>query len=178
MKPRLFYRFATGLGVLVSACTGPVSPTRSPATQSVPMPASPAPPSPSFVSLEAESGTGEGEIRQRSNASSGRTVHLGPGERRSWTFTSDSSPAEYALGIRYSNGRYGPNEVITLVVDGRQTASFQNRNTGDDTPEGWNAFVIDDGGTSMLQAGSHTVTLQVTGGDGCVEIDVVTLTPG
>jgi hypothetical protein len=43
--------------------------------------------------------------------------------------------------------------------------------------EGWNAFVDDDAGLSILPAGNHTVTLAVTGGDGCVEIDVVTLSP-
>jgi hypothetical protein len=178
MKPRSVYGFTIALGIFGAACAGPVSPTKSAAVQSnptAPAPSPPAPPPPSMLSLEAENGTGDGEIRLRSQASGGRTVHLGPGERRSWTFTSDSSPAEYAIAIRYSNGRYGPNEVITLVVDGRQTAAFQDRNTGEDTPEGWNVFVTDDGGTSVVQAGTHTVTLQVTGGDGCVEIDVATL---
>jgi hypothetical protein len=160
----------------VAGCTSgviPTMPTETPLT----VIAVPVPPAASRLMLEGESGSGDGDIRQRSQASGGRTVHLGPGERRSWSFSVDSLTAQYALAVRYSNGRYGPNESITLIVDGQQTGSFQDRNTGEDTPEGWNAFVDDEGGLSMLPAGNHTVTLAVTGGDGCVEIDVVTLSP-
>ena len=46
-----------------------------------------------------------------------------------------------------------------------------------DSVEGWNLFVTDPAGTSTLGPGNHTLTLDVTGGDGCVEIDVVTLKP-
>ncbi len=162
--------------MVVAGCTSrviPTAPTETPLT----VVAVPIPPAASRLTFEAESGSGDGDVRQRSQASGGRTVHLGPGERRSWPFSVDSVTAQYALAVRYSNGRYGPTEVITLIVDGHQTGSFQDRNTGEDTPEGWNAFVDDDAGLSMLPAGSHTVTLAVTGGDGCVEIDVVTLSP-
>jgi hypothetical protein len=177
MKPGPICWFATAFSVFVSACTVPVSPSNFPTTPSAADPTPPTPPAPPVVRFEGETGTGDGEVRQRSQASGGRTVHLGPGERRSWTFTSDSSPAEYVIAVRYSNGRYGPNEVITLIVDGVQTASFKDRDTGEDTPEGWNTFLTDDGGSSMIRSGTHSVTVQVAGGDGCVEIDVLTFSP-
>ena len=65
--------------------------------------------------------------------------------------------------------------MIHVVVDGGAVASFQNRDSGDSV-EGWNLFVTDAAGTWMPGRGTHTVTLDVTGGDGCVEIDFITLT--
>jgi hypothetical protein len=128
------------------------------------------------IRLEAEAGRGDGQIKERSRASGGRTVHLGPQERRLWTVDVGAGEAPYALSVTYSNGQEGANEVIRVIVDGRQVSSFQNRDSGDAT-EGWNIFVTDTAGTSMLDRGIHTVTLEVNGGDGCVEIDFVTLSP-
>jgi hypothetical protein len=170
------HSLSIAFAMLVAGCNSRVIPTMPTETPPAVI-AIPILPAASRLIFEGESGSGDGDIRQRSRASGGRTVHLGPGERRSWSFSVDSVTAQYALAVRYSNGRYGPNEVITLLVDGHQTGSFQDRVTGEDTPEGWNAFVDDDAGLSMLPAGNHTVTLAVTGGDGCVEIDVVTLSP-
>jgi hypothetical protein len=160
----------------VAGCNSRVIPTMPTETPPAVI-AVPVLPAASRLTFEGESGIGDGDIRQRSQASGGRTVHLGPGERRSWSFSVDSATAQYALSVRYSNGRYGPNELITLTVDGHQTGSFQDRDTGGDTPEGWNTFVDNDAGLSMLPAGNHSVTLGVIGGDGCVEIDIVTLSP-
>jgi len=129
------------------------------------------------VALEGEAGSGDGQVRERSRASGGQTVHLGPGERRLWSFAVRPVQAEYSLAVTYSNGKEGPNEMIHVAVDGRPVASFQNRDSGDSV-EGWNLFVTDPAGTSTLGPGNHTLTLDVTGGDGCVEIDVVTLKPG
>jgi hypothetical protein len=56
--------------------------------------------------------------------------------------------------VTYSNGREGENEVIHVSVDGAPVISFQDHDSGDRT-EGWNIFVT----------------------DGCVESDVVTLSP-
>lgn len=103
-------------------------------------------------------------------------MHLAPGERRSWTFRIDATQTQYALAITYSNGQEGPNEIMHVAVDGSTVASFQNRDSGD-AVEGWNLFVTDPAGTSILGAGTHTVTLETTGGDGCVEIDFVTVSP-
>lgn len=134
-------------------------------------------PSATVVSLEAEAGSGDGQVIQRSRASGGQTVHVGPGEHRLWTFDVRAVQVQYALSVTYSNGKEGPNEVISVSVDGRPVSSFQNRDSGDST-EGWNVFVTDPAGTSTLGPGSHILTLEVHGGDGCVEIDVVTLRPG
>jgi hypothetical protein len=129
------------------------------------------------VALEAEAGSGDGQVRERSRASGGLTVHLGPGERRSWTFALRAVQAQYAVAVTYANGKEGPNEMLHVAVDGKPVGSFQDRDSGDSV-EGWNLFVTDPAGTSTLGSGSHTLTLEVTGGDGCVEIDVVTLRPG
>src|SRR6185295_15669741 len=115
-------------------------------------------------------------LRLRSRASGGQTVHLAPGERRSWTFQVRATQMPYALAITYSNGQEGPNEIIHVAVDGSAVASFQNRDSGD-AVEGWNLFVTDPAGTSTLAPGIHTLTLETTGGDGCVEIDFVTVSP-
>ena len=129
------------------------------------------------IALEGEAGSGDGQIRDRSRASGGRTVHLGPGERRVWTFKRSAAPMTYAVAVTYSNGQEGENEVIRVIVDGTQVSSFKNRDSGD-AIEGWNLFVTDLAGTSTLGSTSHTLVLEVQGGDGCVEIDKVTLNAG
>ena len=134
-------------------------------------------PSVTVVSLEAESGTGDGTVILRSRASGGLTVHLGPGEHRLWTFDVHAVPVQYTLSVSYSNGKEGANEVIDVAVDGISVSSFQNRDSGDSI-EGWNEFVTDPAGTTILGPGNHTLRLEVSGGDGCVEIDVATLSPG
>jgi hypothetical protein len=150
---------------LFAACSNQPFPTQ---------PSVAAAPSSTVVSLEGEAGSGDGQIRERSRASGGQTVHLGPGEHRLWTFGVGAVQAQYALAVTYSNGKEGPNEIIHVAVDGRPVISFQDRDSGDSV-EGWNVFVTDPAGTSILGPGSHTLTLEVSGGDGCVEIDVVTL---
>lgn len=152
---------------LVAGCTAQPSPTQ----PSVVVP------SVTVVSLEAESGTGDGTVILRSRASGGQTVHLGPGEHRHWTFAVRDAPVQYTLSVSYSNGKEGANEVIHVAVDGISVSSFQNRDSGDSI-EGWNEFVTDPAGTTILGPGSHTLRLDVSGGDGCVEIDVATLSPG
>ena len=135
-------------------------------------------PSETVLSLEAEAGSGDGQVIQRSRASGGQTVHVGPEERRLWRFDVRAVPGPYAVSVTYSNGEEGgPNEVISVTVDGTPVSTFQNRNSGD-AIEGWNLFVTDPAGTSTLGPGSHILTLEVSGGDGCVEIDFVTLRPG
>ena len=156
------------LAPLLAACSGHPLPTQPTVAEAL---------SATAVPLEAEAGSGDGRVIQRSRASGGQTVHLGPGEHRLWTFDVRAVQAQYAISVTYSNGKEGPNEVISVTVDGTPVSSFQNRESGDST-EGWNLFVTDPAGTSTLGPGSHTLTLDVNGGDGCVEIDVVTLRPG
>ena len=129
-----------------------------------------------LVALEGEAGAGDGQVRERSRASGGRTVHLGPGERRRWTFTLPAVSAPFAVSVTYSNGKEGENEVILVTLDGTLLSSFQDRDSGD-AIEGWDVFVTDPAGKSTLGSGSHTLVLGVQGGDGCVEIDMVTLSP-
>ena len=160
---------ACALAPLFAACSGrEVSPMQ-PSIAAAPLPA--------LVALEGEAGSGDGQVRERSRASGGQTVHLGPGERRMWSFAVRPVQAEYSVAVTYSNGKEGPNEMIRVAVDGRPIASFLDRDSGDSV-EGWNLFVTDPAGTSTLGPGNHTLTLDVTGGDGCVEIDIVTLKPG
>jgi hypothetical protein len=128
------------------------------------------------LSLEGEPGSGDGRIVQRSRASGGQTIHLGPGERRRWTFAMTAAEVQYALSVTYANGKEGDNEVISVTVDEVPVSSFKNRDSGDSI-EGWNLFVTDPAGNSTLRPGTHTLVLEVSGGDGCVEIDLVTISP-
>ena len=142
------------------------------------LPTQPSPgvtPSVGVMSLEAEAGQGEGQVRSRSHASGGLTVHLAPGEYRVWTFDVRAE-VQFALAVDYSNGKEGENEMLSVAVDGRTVVSFQNRDSGD-AVDGWNEFVTDPAGTVTLGPGRHTLRLESSGGDGCVEIDLATLSP-
>jgi hypothetical protein len=87
-----------------------------------------------------------------------------------------AAQARFAIAVTYANGKEGPNEVMSFTVDGTPVRSFENRDSGDSI-EGWNLFVTDPAGSSTLGRGSHSLMLEVYGGDGCVEVDVVTLSP-
>ena len=140
-------------------------------------PVEPAPPGPATpLTLEAEAATGGGFLLQRSQASGGQTVHLAPGEARRWTIPVDAADADYLVSVTYSNSRWGEREVLTMVVDEFILGSRQVRDSGEGE-EGWNIFVSDPAGGSRFSRGSHTIVLSSSGGDGCVEIDKVTLTP-
>ena len=161
-------RLAGGfLTLALSACADPRLPTQP--SEVAPYPAK-------IVALEAEAGSGDGQVRERSRASGGLTVHLGPGESRRWTFTIPSAAAPFAVSVTYANGQEGENEVIDVTLDETLISSFRNRDSGD-AIEGWNLFVTDPAGRSMLATGTHTLVLGVEGGDGCVEIDVITVSP-
>ena len=141
---------------------------------SVPIAPSLAVPNPVF--LEGEAGSGDGEVRQRSRASGGRIVHLGPGDHRHWRFAVIGAQLQYALSMTYSNGKGGENEVISISLDGIPVHTFRDRDI-DDGPEPWEVFETDPAGVATLDSGDHTLTISVSGGDGCVEIDRVTLAP-
>jgi hypothetical protein len=145
-------------------------------SQTLPIAPSPAS-SARTISLEAEAGSGEGDLVHRSHASGGFTIHLAPGQRRLWTFVVGAHPAEYVLSVTYSNDNPGDTEILRVELDGQTVGSFRAQDTGDDG-EGWNIFVADRAGASMLRAGTHTLLVESTGGDGCVEIDLVSLSPG
>jgi len=136
----------------------------------------PAAAAPQFMSLEAESGTGEGGPMQRPRASGGVTIHLAPGEHRQWTFSVGGPSSQYAVEVTYSNDNIGDTETLSLSLDGVPLGAFDARDTGDDG-EGWDVFVTNVVGPSNLAAGTHTLVIRSSGGDGCVEIDKVTLRP-
>jgi len=128
------------------------------------------------VAIEAETGTGDGDVRQRSRASGGLTLHLAPGERHQWIFAISGESSRYAVSVTYANGQEGPNELMTLSIDGVTMRSWMNRDSGD-AIEGWNLFVTDPAGASTLAFGTHMLAIESSGGDGCVEIDRIVLTP-
>ena len=143
---------------------------------SVPPTAPSSPPSPTSLSLEAEAGLGQGERMERTAASGGITIHLAPGERRQWRFTTVGSRTGYLVTVRYSNDELTDSEVLRAMVDGVMVGAFRAQDTGDDGA-GWNAFVSDRVGSAALGSGVHTLDLESSGGDGCIEIDLVALTP-
>jgi hypothetical protein len=125
--------------------------------------------------LEAETGSGDGQVMPRSAASNLATVWLLTGETRTVTFTSTIIET-YTLQVRYSNDNFGPLEVVEVAVDGTPLGSFTAQDTGD-SDLGWNVFLFS-GPVGSLRPlpGGHQVTLTVTGGDGFgVEIDAVQL---
>lgn len=155
------------LPVLAMGCGRATSPTAP-----SPVAASPV----ETIALEAEAGSGDGDLVHRSRASGALTIHLAPGQRRLWTFKVAAQPSHYAVLVTYSNDNPAETEVLRVEVDGESIGAFRSQDTGDDG-EGWNVFVADPAGALMLRPGTHTVTVQSTGGDGCIEIDMVTLRP-
>lgn len=127
--------------------------------------------------LQAEAARGDGQTTTRPAASGGLTVHLAPAERRAWTFPISAPGIPYRVSVTYANGRFGDQEVLTVMVDGIPVGSFQNRDTGEDNEEGWNVFVTDVAGTFTPGPGTHVLVIESAAGDGCVEIDMVTLSP-
>jgi hypothetical protein len=131
---------------------------------------------PSQVLLAGAPGSGDGLVLDRSRAIGGRTLHLAPGERRIWTFPTRADETRYVVSVSYSNSRWGPREVLSVELDGASVDVFEVANTGEDT-EGWNTFAVHQAGTVALRPGIHTLVVQSAGGDGCVEIDYVSITP-
>jgi hypothetical protein len=165
---RLIALSACLLPILVVGCGQSPSPTA---------PSSVATALPQMIALEAEAGSGDGDLFHRSRASGALTVHLAPGQRRQWTFKVPAQPSNYAILVTYSNDNPGDTEVLRVEVDGDEIGAVRAQDTGDDG-EGWNVFVADPAGALMLRPGTHTVTVQSTGGDGCIEIDMITFRPG
>ena len=64
--------------------------------------------------------------------------------------------------------------MISLSVDGQVVGMKEASDTGEGE-DGWNVFVTDLAGELKLSRGSHTVVISSSGGDGCIEIDAVTI---
>lgn len=129
---------------------------------------------PTVLFLEGEPGSGEGVVLQRSAAIGGQTLHLAPGERRSWTFSTIPHEGSYVVAVTYSNSRGGSREALNVEIDSAPVDVFEVIDTGEKT-EGWNVFATHPAGAVSLGAGRHALVIQSTGGDGCVEIDFVTV---
>ena len=151
----------------LAACGGGALPT-SPSAMGRSVPAS--------VFLQAEPGSGEGRVLARSHAIGGQTLHLAPGERRTWTFSTRSVEARHRVAVSYSNSRWGDREILDVEIDGVSVATFEAVETGEDE-EGWNEFAVHPAGAVTLRAGTHTLVVQSSGGDGCVEVDFVEVNP-
>jgi len=153
--------------MMAAGCAQPSSPIA---------PTAPVPPAPQKITLEAEAGTGDGDLHQRSQASGAMTIHLAPGQRRSWTFIGAAPGSTYAVYVTYSNDNPGESETLHVDIDGIRIGTVRARDTGDDGA-GWEIFVADLAGASTVAAGTHTITVESSGGDGCIEIDKITLEP-
>jgi hypothetical protein len=153
--------------VLAVGCGASPSPIQ-PSAPQVP------PDTPSLMSFEAESGSGDGDLKQRSRASGGLTIHLAPGQRRQWTFATAAQQAHYVVSVAYSNDNPGDTEVLRVELDGEPIGTIRAQDTGDDG-EGWEIFVADRAGASTLRPGNHRLVVESSGGDGCIEIDLVVL---
>jgi hypothetical protein len=157
------------LVALTAGCSAPASPAR-------PSPAPAVPATPSLMAFEAESGSGDGDLKQRSRASGGLTIHLAPGQRRQWTFATGAQQAQYVVSVAYSNDNPGDTEVLRVELDGEPIGTIRAQDTGDDGA-GWEIFVADRAGASTLHPGTHRLVVESSGGDGCIEIDRVLLKP-
>jgi hypothetical protein len=157
--------FAFVLLLAMAACSGRPSPVQ---------PSSSSNTSPVAVSLEAEAGSGEGGPMQRIRASGGVTVHLAPEEQWRWTFSIDAPQALYSIGVTYGNDNIGSSEMVALFLDGIRVGASEAQDSGDNG-EGWNVFATDVAGRVSLARGTHTLVVISSGGDGCVEIDKVSL---
>ena len=137
----------------------------------VPIPASP-------IHLEAEAGTGEGEIKLRDKASNEKTMWLKTDETLTIQFNLATS-ARYRLDVVTSNDHVNdvPLETVYVLLDDEEIGHFFPVDTGDGGL-GWNVFTINDSiGPVEILAGDHSLAFYVTEGDGFgVEIDVVILT--
>ena len=113
---------------------------------------------------------------QRTSASGGLTIHLAPGQRRGWTFSVPSPGADYRVMVRYANDETGDGETLTIAIDGLAIGVLRAQDTGDDGA-GWNVFVSDRAGGVRLAPGAHLIAVESSGGDGCIEVDAVSLVP-
>ena len=127
------------------------------------------------MTLEAEAASGTGILLNRSKASGGRTVHLAPGERREWSLPNAVLTGVYAMSITYSNGGFANRETLTVLVDHTTASVLDTRDTGEDDEGGWNHFVTDAIGTASFDRMRRVLSVASDGGDGCIEIDKITL---
>lgn len=131
------------------------------------------------LTLEAEtaSATGDGSIMHRSNASNLKTVLMQTGQQRTFPLNI-TVPDYYEMTLRYANDNWGNSEEISVLVDNNTNYAITAKDTGDGG-FGWNIFERDSFGSVFLDAGTHEITVGVTGGDGYgIEIDCFSFSNG
>ena len=131
----------------------------------------------SEIALEGEDGHGVEAVRQRENASGGRTAWLRLSTQTLTLELEAPVGATYTMSVRYNNDNDGPLETIEVNFDGQKVGRFIAEDSGDrGSGLDWDVFVSRGPlGAVDVAGGSHAVTISFTGGDGYgVEIDVVT----
>ena len=84
--------------------------------------------------------------------------------------------ADYRVMVSYANDETSEGETLTIAIDGVPIGAFHAQDTGDDGA-GWNVFVTDRAAGVRLTPGAHLLAVESSGGDGCIEIDAVSLVP-
>ncbi len=131
------------------------------------------------IPREAESGTGDGSVEPRGNASGQESVLLHDGDSRSMSFDLEE-PGTLDFVVRYSND--GSPDWIQVKLDTTPVGLFTTQNTrppGGAPGSGWDVFFSSGPiGSVSIPAGSHTVEVEVLQSDQYgVEIDLVNLDP-
>ncbi len=133
--------------------------------------------------LQAEDGQGDGELRDRSNASGSgntpRTRWLRPGEEVVMVFVVPQA-GSYRLEMRYSRDSLGLSPTVAFSIDNQPTGELLARSTnrpGELPGVAWNNFRTDGLANAVyLTASRHELRLRVNGGDMWgLEIDTISL---
>lgn len=152
--------------------------TLAPTPTDTPTPTPPPPPPLSEIKIEGESiGTGHGQIMDRGLAQQQKTVSLQTGQSRDYEFSTPAA-ATYSMTIIYSNDNDDnkPGETIDIELDGVGIYSFIASDTGSGG-NGWNVFFTTSTTDIVINAGTHTLKLIVSGGDDYgIEIDQIRMT--
>jgi hypothetical protein len=134
----------------------------------------PAPsPNPNTVKYEAENATvGSGAVVEDDGAASGgkcvQNLHLANSYLQFDNVNGGSNGGQATLDIRYASADKGK---LRLTVNGDDYSFLNTLPTG-----GWNSYTGDTHLTIPLQAGK-TNTIKLTGGNGGVNIDYITISP-
>ena len=141
---------------------------------------------PDPIVIQAESGTTDGMVMNRSEATGVGDNHqtlwlryLGQSQTATYTVQVDQA-GSYQLATRYARDDLGPAPLVQFALDGT-VLEFRPENTRDSdgiAGSGWNHFTIADLGAVDLDAGQHTLTVTI-GRDYAywgVEFDSYTLT--
>jgi hypothetical protein len=132
----------------------------------------------SAVLLEAEEGTGDGEIKPHAEASGLQTIWLHPGEARLLPFSLPGT-GSYTVTVRYRND--GRSDTVSVGLDGLPLGGFWTVDmrppAGTATAAGSHFAMSRSFGPHVLSPGAHEVAIASAADADGVEIDVITLEP-